>query len=57
MLANGDSRLVHLRAQPTFGTGGVVVGLRGVGREAVTPLSEPPRRPGLISPVFDIAGN
>jgi PAS domain S-box-containing protein len=36
-LSDGEVRLVHVRAQPSFGIGGVVLGLRGIGREVLSP--------------------
>jgi PAS domain S-box-containing protein len=47
-VADGEVRMVHVRAQPTFGTGGVVLGLRGIGREAVEGPGDRPSggRPG-----------
>jgi PAS domain S-box-containing protein len=43
---DGSARLVRVRAQPTMGSAGTAVGLRGIGQD-VTGLAEPHITPDL----------
>lgn len=40
MIADHDVRMLHVRAQPTFGSDGTVVGLCGIGQEMAEPADE-----------------